>query len=148
MSLEPVSQTEQSTQPPTDRTQALEAQVAKLTRDLETSKRRREIDRVLIEHNTIDIDAAAVITELALQQSESPDLRRTVQALTRSKPYLFKNPRPLPASGAMAPNSSGTSPTHPTPQPSDRLARLAEQARTTGDRRQLIDYLRARRTTT
>lgn len=147
MSLEPVSQTEQSAQPPAaERTQALEAQVAKLTRDLETSKRRREIDRVLIEHNTIDIDAAAVITELALQQSESPDLRRTVQALTRSKPYLFKGPRPVPASGAMAPNS--TTHTPPAPQPSDRLARLAEQARTTGDRRQLIDYLRARRTTT
>jgi hypothetical protein len=104
---------------------------------LETAERRRAIDTALAQAHTIDLDAARLLTEAALAEGKSSDIPKAVADLRKAKPFLFR-PAPPQASAMSA---------APRPAPTDELARIADQARQTGDKRALLHYLRARRNT-
>ena len=99
-------------------------------------ERRQRIDALLAEADAIDLDAARLLTEAAVQQMDEPDVTEAVQDLRRHKPYLF-HPDSSDAQGlALAPVIEGAD---------DPLAQAAEQAQHSGDRRDLLRYLRLRR---
>ena len=99
-------------------------------------ERRQRIDALLAEADALDLDAARLLTEAAVQAMDEPDVSEAVQDLRRHKPYLF-HPDSSSADGlALAPQIEGAD---------DPLAQAAEQAQHSGDRRDLLRYLRLRR---
>lgn len=126
--------------PPPDwqqRALAAESKLDELTTTLAQSERRRQIDVELAHAQTIDIEAARLLTEAALAQSKSPDIPKAIADLKKHKPFLFRPARP--------PASSMSAAGKPTSQV--ELTQIADHARATGDKRALLQYLRARRAT-
>ncbi len=111
----------------------LEAEVERLREQLAASERRRRIDQLLVEGEAIDVEAARLLTESALAQMDEADVDAAVEELKRRKPYLFRRRRT--ASGAMAAHPRGEAP----------LDESAAEAAASGDRRDLLRYLRLRR---
>jgi len=101
---------------------------------LDASERRRTIERELVDAEAIDLETATLLTEVAVEQMDEPDVALVVADLKRRKPFLFTRPQLF--GGAMAAASEGGGST---------LVRSAEEARTYGDRRALLRYLRLRR---
>lgn len=103
---------------------------------IDSLERRQRIDALLAEADAIDIDAARLLTEAAVQSMDEPDVAEAVDDLRRHKPFLF-HPDSSSADGlALAPQIEGHD---------DPLAQAAEQAQHSGDRRDLLRYLRLRR---
>lgn len=102
---------------------------------LDASERRRGIDVELAQSEAIDIEAARLLTEAALAQTKDPDPAKAIADLKKRKPFLFR-PARKPASSMSATGK---------PAPHNELDQIAEQARQTGDKRALLQYLRARR---
>ena len=142
-----------STETPTpnweQRAKAAEASAAQLQGKLEeaattlaqtrealgASERRREIDLELVRSQAVDVEAARLLTEAAVAQMKEPDVVKAIGELKKRKPFLFRPARPQ--ASAMTASAK--------PAPSDELTQIAEQARQTGDKRALLQYLRARR---
>ncbi|MEM6260572.1 MAG: hypothetical protein AAGI37_20165 [Planctomycetota bacterium] len=99
-------------------------------------ERRRQIDALLAEADAIDLDAARLLTEAAVQSMDEPDIAEAVQDLRRHKPFLFHQDSSSAQGLALAPQTGGQD---------DPLAQAAEQAQHSGDRRDLLRYLRLRR---
>jgi hypothetical protein len=102
---------------------------------LESVERRQRIDQLLIESDAVDLEAARLLTELAVSRMEPADVKLAVDDLKKRKPFLFR--RPAPAISSMAARPRGDAPA--------QLADIAQAAAATGDRRQLLKYLRLRR---
>ena len=126
--------------------QELQSRFATLQQQLDESQqtvtaleRRQKIDALLADSDAIDFEAARLLTEVALSQMDEPDLDLAVQDLRRDKPYLFRRRRPAEPSPALAMGQRLAEP------PAHHHA--AAQAAATGDRRDLLDYLRLRRAT-
>jgi hypothetical protein len=98
-------------------------------------KRAHEIDMALVGAEAVDMETARLLTESALAHGETQDVQKVVADLKQRKPFLFR-PRRAPAS-SMSASGRGVAP--PT------LDEVAERARATGDRRSLLEYLRAKR---
>ncbi len=96
-------------------------------------KRSHEIDLALLTADAVDLEAARLLTESALSQMDAPDVQKAVATLRERKPFLFRQ-RPQPRAMSAGLRSNPT------------LDEVAEHARTTGDRKSLLDYLRAKRT--
>lgn len=117
----------------------LEARVSELEKALAQSReqaaaaaRSAEIDRLLADAGAVDLEAARLLVVAALDGGET-DVAKAVATLQRRKAFLF-----APAgggSGAMAAASGGRG----------EIPALADAARSSGDRRLLLRYLRARR---
>lgn len=105
-------------------------------KQLENTERRQRIDHALLEADTIDLGAARLLTELAVGQMNEADVKLAVDELRASKPYLFRRRRA--EGGAMAPRTRTAGPA---------LDDAAETAATSGDRRDLLRYLRLKRHT-
>jgi hypothetical protein len=101
---------------------------------LVTTQRKHQIDMELVHADAVDLEAARLLTESALAHGETQDVPTIVADLKQRKPFLFRAKRP-PASSM----SASGKPTPPT------LDEVADHARTTGDRRSLLRYLRAKR---
>ena len=100
-------------------------------------ERRERIDALLTESDTVDLEAARLLTEVAVAGMDEPDVGAAVADLRRHKPYLFDR------GGVGLPSAMGPrEPEHNNPDPA---ADAADQARATGDRRDLLRYLRMRR---
>lgn len=97
-------------------------------------ERRQKIDALLADSDAIDLEAARLLTEISVSRMDEPDVKSAVGDLRRQKPYLFRH-RSLPNDSAMSPRVE-----HPLTQEA-----AAERAAATGDRRDLLDYLRLRR---
>ncbi|MBI1373915.1 MAG: hypothetical protein GC159_14425 [Phycisphaera sp.] len=102
---------------------------------LDAAERRRRIDAMLIESEAIDLEAARLLTEAAVAEMDEADVAEAVTELKRRRPYLFRR-------GARA--GGGTMSPRPRRGGAD-VADAAEAAATTGDRRELLRYLRLRR---
>jgi hypothetical protein len=116
-------------------------QVAALQRQIDESRqtvtaleRRQKIDALLTDSDAIDLEAARLLTEISVSQMDEPDVAAAVGELRRQKPYLFRH-RPGPNDSAMGQRL----------EPAAPEALAAERAVTTGDRRDLMDYLRLKR---
>lgn len=129
-----------------ERVTALEARVRELEDELgaareaiDAGERRREIDRCAGSCGAIDPETVALLTELAVERMDEPDVRAAIEELRRTKPFLFARrggrrevPGSMSAAVERAPAQEG-------------LGELADEARSSGDRRVLLQYLRQRR---
>lgn len=100
-------------------------------------ERRQQADALLVDAETIDMEAARLLTEQAVLMMDEPDIKLAVDDLRRHKPYLFRR-RHDPDLSAMAPTIQPTG--------HDPAEQAAQNAARTGDRRDLLSYLRLRRT--
>ncbi|MCC6681761.1 MAG: hypothetical protein IT445_12740 [Phycisphaeraceae bacterium] len=96
-------------------------------------ERRQRIDAMLAESDVVDMEAARLLTERAVLEMDEPDVKLAVQDLQRCKPYLFRRTR---TSRSISP-AVEDQPTH--------TEHAAAEARASGDRRDLLRYLRLRR---
>ncbi|MBX3388075.1 MAG: hypothetical protein KF691_01325 [Phycisphaeraceae bacterium] len=152
----PTSPTSTATHPPTSeeadwRARALEAETRLAQLEFESQSLRealareqqaRAIDRALTSAGAIDTEVASLMLASMLEKpdakADAPDIQLLIETLRASKPFLFESAlstRPSVPS-AMSPAISTS--------PADSLSDLAEQARSRGDRRSLLTYLRAR----
>ena len=99
-------------------------------------ERRQKIDALLAEADAIDLDAARLLTEAAVQAMSEPDVAEAVADLRRHKPYLFHPQTDSLGGLALAPGPD---------EQDDPMARAAQEAQHSGDRRDLLRYLRLRR---
>lgn len=125
--------------------QSLRTRLDQAHAEVTHEKQARTIDRALASAGAIDAEVAALMLDSMLAAatpsttgttSTPPDIAALISTLRSQKPFLFESalpPRPAPSAMSAA------------IPPIDQLADLASQARTTGDRRTLLSYLRARR---
>lgn len=116
--------------------QAMQAKYDEAQQTITQLERRQRIDALLAESEAIDLDAARLLTERAVQEMDEPDVQAAVADLRRHKPYLFRK-RTSEGHGGMAPRLDDEA----MPAAED----LAHRAAVSGDRRDLLRYLRLRR---
>jgi len=98
-------------------------------------ERQQKIDRLLANSEAIDLEAARLLTEAAVEGMEEPDVEEAVADLRRHKPYLFRQHGPLRL--AMGAKSR--------PGLQEWAEDAADEAKASGNRRDLLRYLRLRR---
>lgn len=129
---------------PADRITQLETQLAELREQYDQSQqtitaleRRSRVDALLTEAEAIDLETARLLTEVAVGSMDEPDLAAAVADLRRDKPFLFHARHDDAGIGVQSPRL---------PEEFGDPAELAEQqAQQSGDRRDLLRYLRLRR---
>ncbi|MEM6391192.1 MAG: hypothetical protein AAF797_00160 [Planctomycetota bacterium] len=107
-----------------------EAQITQL-------ERRQQIDARLTEAHPLDLGTARLLTEAAIQHMDEPDIESAIAELRRDKPWLFRTtgtPQAFPFAPEADPRNE--------PDPADEAA---AHAASTGNRRDLLTYLRLRR---
>lgn len=112
----------------------------RMREEIETLERRREIEIALHRAGTVDMDAARLLAEQAVEDAKEPDIEASVADLVRRKPHLFRSrstesARTAPVMAIEAERDAGES----------AAEDAAEEAARTGDRGALLRYLRARR---
>lgn len=127
---------EQAVQALQQRLGEVESALAQAREALDAAERRHQVDLMLIESGTVDLESSRLLTELALQRMSERDVALAVGELRRRKPFLFRSR----AAGARG--SAAMSPAAPAPDPAEQSA---QEASRTGDRGALMRYLRARR---
>jgi len=121
-----------------EREQALsEAQAALSEKEatIQQLERRQKIDELLGQAEPVDHEAARLLTEQAVAEMAAPDVQQAVSELKRKRPYLFRE-REAAGGPAMAARS------HSLDEPREEAAATAAMS---GDRRDLLRYLRLRR---
>ena len=103
-----------------------------------TLERSRRIDELLLEADTIDLEAARLLTEMAVLDMEDQDVELAVEELRRQKPYLFHRRSRL--AGVLSPHSGMGESSH-----NDSLRHAVAEACATGSRADLLRYLRLKR---
>lgn len=111
--------------------------LAELEQTVTDLERRSAIDQLLIEAEAIDLDAARLLTETAVQQMDEPDAADAVAELRRTKPFLFRTS----SNGATRMSARIDA----TRSENDSIDHAAAEAHATGDRTDLLRYLRLRR---
>ena len=120
--------------------QDLQTQLASAHTAIDQIERKGTIDAQLTAANAIDIEIARLLTEAAIADMDQPDIALAVRELKDRKPFLFTAQQPQHhPSASMMPS--------PQPRPDTQLDDIALRARSSGDRSELLRYLRARRTT-
>jgi len=112
-----------------------QATLLETRKQLEAAERRQKIDQALVEADAVDLESARLLTEVAVGLMDAQDVRAVVEELRRRKPFLFRR-APGRQVGAMSPKPRHAS------APADEAAR---DAAASGNRRDLLRYLRARR---
>jgi hypothetical protein len=123
---------------------ALESEVARLRAELASARaaaasaaRRAEIERELAAAGAIDLEITAPLVERAVSAMDEPDIAAAVREVKAGKGFLF---RAVAGGGVRSAAMAG--------EPARAglgLEDLASDARTSGDRGDLLRYLRARR---
>lgn len=115
---------------------ALEAKIGEIQnllqqaiRDWTSADQARKLEQELNAAGAVDIPTASALLGPAI--NAGAQIAEAVSGLKQSKPFLFRRAQ---AGGTMGPATKR-----------DPLTQLAEQAVATGDKRALLDYLRARR---
>src|SRR5262245_32759164 len=128
-----------ATAPAEDRVADLQVQLDRTRAELAAAKdeaaraeRARQLTALLAQARPVDLDAALLLAKRAIGERTDADLAQVVRDLRRQKPHLFR--AGIVASGAARTDDAAADP-----------ATTAAQAARTGDRRALLDYLRARR---
>ncbi len=102
-------------------------------------ERRQQIDSLLVESDVLDLEAARLLTEAAVLSMEEEDVEEAVKDLREKRPYLFRETvrEGRKVNGGMGVRSRKGG--------SQGLRHAAEQASVSGDRGDLLRYLRMRR---
>lgn len=119
--------------------QRLQGQLELARQTIDAVERRQKIDQMLVESDAVDLEAARLLTELAVEQMDEPDVAAAVEELRQRKPYLFRRRHSGGGGASLSPRPRGNG--------SGTLDDAAEQASQSGDRRDLLRYLRLRRRT-
>ena len=123
----------------------LQAKVGELETALEQAaetishvERRGEIDRELTSAKAMDLETARMLTEAVIGEMDEPDVSIAVRELCDRKPFLFACKRHGQSGGvSMSPAARFGG--------DEELDGMASRARSSGDRSELLRYLRARR---
>ncbi|WP_428387596.1 hypothetical protein [Mucisphaera sp.] len=113
--------------------EALAARLVEAEATIERLERRARIDALLAETDVVDVEAARLLTEAAVAQMDDEDLELAVEDLKKHRPYLFRRKMVDAGIGVMGEETDGV----------DGAA--AQRARASGNRRDLLAYLRLRR---
>jgi hypothetical protein len=101
-------------------------------------ERRGEIDRELTAAKAVDLETARLLTEAVIAEMDEPDVVLAVRELCDRKPFLFGAKRHAASGGvAMSPDQVRGG--------DEELSTIAQRAKSSGDRSELLRYLRARR---
>lgn len=114
------------------RVEEIEARLHQQQQQAERQTRRHELERLLTLSGAVDVETAATLAQQRLD-SEDAGVAEVVRDLKSAKPFLFGRPLAAPV---MAGASDGAP---------DPLEDAADAARRTGDRNQVLRYLRLRR---
>ncbi len=114
----------------------MQSQLSASKQTIDQLERRQRIEAELAEEEALDVEAARLLTEVAVQQMREPDVKLAVADLKRHKPWLFGQKRGATAGAMPARKMSAQVP--------EALV-AAEKAASTGDRRDLLRYLKLRR---
>ncbi len=113
----------------------LEADLKESRELIDSLERRQKAAALLAEAEAVDMEAAMLLTEAAVAQMDQPDVAAAVGELRRRRPYLFR--RRGNGAGAMSARVGDTQ--------DEALDSLAAEASASGDRRDLLRYLRTKR---
>jgi len=116
--------------------QSLQSQLDQARQTIDHLERRQKMDALLAEAEPIDTEAARLLTEQTVQQMDEPDVQSAVEELRQRRPYLFRE-------SSQATGSTMAARADDDAMPASEQA--AEQAAMSGDRRDLLRYLRLRR---
>lgn len=122
------------------RVSELEGMLSSANEAVKTVERRGEIDRELVSAKAVDLETARLLTEATISQMDAPDVSAAVRELCDRKPFLFacrKHGKSRGEGVAMGPAMIRRG--------DDELASMASSARVSGDRSELLRYLRVRR---
>ncbi len=101
-------------------------------------ERRHQIEQEVTRADAVDLETACLLTEIAIGEMDEPDVSLAVRELRSRKPFLFCNGKTGHGGGssmsAMVEGGGGGD-----------LSAMAGSARESGDRSELLRYLRARR---
>ena len=115
----------------------LESEVASANEALVSTQRRGEIERELTAARAVDMETACLLTEATISEMDDPDVAIAVRELKARKPFLFAcSKHKVQVGASMSAHMSGEA---------NGLGQLASSARCSGDRNELLRYLRARR---
>ncbi|GAB4522071.1 MAG: hypothetical protein Tsb0013_24970 [Phycisphaerales bacterium] len=118
----------------------LERRLADAQRELQAGALERRIDAALATHGVIDAEVGRVLVTSELEQRPELDVEEAVASLKSRKPFLFgERGAGLSSGAAYAPGGQGMG-------EEEALASIRQAASSTGDRGELLRYLRARRT--
>ncbi len=123
----------------------MQAKLALSDEIIASLERRQKIDAQLAEADVSDLEVARLLTEAAVTAMDEPDVARAVTDLRRHKPYLFRSTRPASFAAGGEGEGGGVMSERYTPAADEAEADAAARAATTGDRRDLLHYLRLRR---
>lgn len=118
----------------------LQAQLLEAEQAIIHTQRHAEIERELNAARALDIETATLLTEAAIAEMDPPDVATAVRELRARKPFLFAT-TPATHSGGLSMSPAPNDDAHNT------ISSIAQRARVSGDRAELLRYLRARRTT-
>lgn len=106
---------------------------------IESLQRRQEMDEILVEHDAVDLETARLLVEQAIAEGDAEDVASAVAELQQRKPVLFR-PRKAVQATAQAPREINGRTLR-----QESLERAASAASETGERRDVMRYLRLRR---
>ncbi len=109
----------------------LEAKLSEALQRMNAAQQAQALDKELRSAGAIDVETAAALITQNRGAGKQLDIPAQVSALKQSKPFLFRS---SVAGGVMGPSARR-----------DPLTQLAQHAVATGDKRALLEYLRARR---
>ena len=113
-----------------------------------STQRRGDIERELTAARAVDLETACLLTEVTIGEMEEPDVALAVRELRSRKPFLFSGgSHGAEGSGGGYGGGSAMSavPGSGFGKGVGGLGELASSARSSGDRNELLRYLRARR---
>lgn len=129
-------QAEQQLESMQQKLQSLQSKLDEAEQTIHHLERRQKIDETLAASDPIDTEAVRLLTEQTIQQMDEPDVQAAVEELRQRRPYLFHQ-----QSGA----SGSAMAARVADQPAHEPEQAAEHAAMSGDRRDLLRYLRLRR---
>ena len=128
-------------QPPAEnlqtRLQQLQSDLEQARREIASLERRQKIDRLLTESDPVDLEVARLLTEAAVEMMDEPDVKLAIDDLRRQKPFLFRRKSESVGAAASMPARVRSV--------DQRAQAAARRAVESGDRRDLLRYLRLRR---
>lgn len=139
--LPPSEATDVASQDAAARVALLEGELRAARNQIKESETRRQIQRLLMEAETIDVDSATLLAETALKEGGAKfdklgdrAIGRVIDEIRRQKPLLFRSTS-KPRASAMSARIE---------QPGTPMVTAAEEAARSGHRTDLLRYLRLR----
>jgi len=115
----------------------LEGELSSANEAVVSTQRRGDIERELTAARAVDLETACLLTEATIGEMDEPDVAVAVRELKARKPFLFSCATHSTTGGSVMSSQMGSG--------SNGLGRMASSARSSGDRNELLRYLRARR---